>query len=262
MEKENNENEILDFNEEEFMLNDKKDEEEPIVIKQELDIEPIIESTKLNEVKATDKLVEEVQTQIEDTNGETKEKIVSEVQEEIKTVNDAEKLKPKKEKKPVSKKVFYLQLTFCIISAIFLLGCSLFYGSRLIKFYKVYNPKTEDGEKVELLGSSITTNSELSTEGEGLYRIGGSYLYKGENVDNYIKYNNNLWRIIKINGDGSIDMVMENAINVLDWNSEVTTYEDSDIRQYLNDVFLKSLNKDLLVQTTYFKDLVDRKMFV
>ena len=48
---------------------------------------------------------------------------------------------------------------------------------------------------------NIVKNKSVVYEGEGLYMTGGNYIYKGIKVDNYVKYSNMLWRIIKINTD-------------------------------------------------------------
>lgn len=235
---------VLSLEEDEFMLNDKKIEE-PVV-----QIDDIIDTPEEKDLQDGIELEKEIQKQ------QVEEENISSDKE--KTEKKAkEKRKNKKEKKVVSKKVFYTQVIFCSLSAIFILGCIIFYGTRALKYYKIYNPKTENGEAAVLLGTSISTNSSVVTEGEGLYRVSGSFLYKGKNVDNYVIYNNSLWRIMKVNSDGSLDMVNDSFVNGMDWNSEIVAYKDSDIRKYLNDEYLKTLNKDLLTTTTFCLDTVN-----
>lgn len=159
-------------------------------------------------------------------------------------------------KKRRLKKGKLFRFIFCIISLIFFLFCCIFYGIRLVKYYKIYNPKNEAGEKVELLSTYVTQKNPVVFEGDGLYRVNGIYMFKGTNVNNYITFSNMLWRIVKINGDNSIDIVLEDPINNLMWNKNLTDYTKSDVHKYLNDVFLKVLDQDKLKKTTICTDIV------
>ncbi len=270
MKRENEDIEILSFDdfEEEFMLNDgiptPDVSEEPILISDDV-LDTKEEKDIVDEVEL-DEFIKEVAKEAP-ISKKKKFKIVKKAKKEKKAEkkqdldgnDDSTETRTgrrSKEKRPVNKKVFWVQVVFCTLSIIFILGCCVYYGSRMIKFYKIYNPKTENGEQVKLLGSSITSDVALSTEGDGLYRVSGSYIYKGVDVDNYVEFGNTLWRIIKINSDGSIEMATDSYVNALDWNTTITDYANSDIRAYLNDVYLNTLNKDMLTNVTYCKDLV------
>ena len=149
------------------------------------------------------------------------------------------------------------QTIFCLISFAFIIGCCIFYGSRLIKYYKIYNPKTDSGEKVMLLSSSLIQNSPIVFEGEGLYKENGVYVYKGENVDNYIKYSNMLWRIVRTNVDGSLEIILDDYINILAWDFQGEEYINSDIHKYLNDILVKQLDTSYLSKTTICTDRME-----
>ncbi len=270
MKRENEDIEILSFDdfEDEFMLNDgiptPDVSEEPILISDDV-LDTKEEKDIVDEVEL-DELIKEVAKEAP-ISKKKKFKIIKKAEKEKKAEKkqdldgnddstETRTGKRSKEKRPVNKKVLWVQVVFCTLSIIFILGCCVYYGSRMIKFYKIYNPKTENGEQVKLLGSSITSDVALSTEGDGLYRVSGSYIYKGMDVDNYVEFGNTLWRIIKINSDGSIEMATDSYVNALDWNTTITDYANSDIRAYLNDVYLNTLNKDMLTNVTYCKDLV------
>lgn len=47
----------------------------------------------------------------------------------------------------------------------------------------------------------------LATDGNGLYKIDNEYVFRGEYPNNYVKFNSEIWRIIKINEDGSIKLM-------------------------------------------------------
>lgn len=89
-------------------------------------------------------------------------------------------------------------------------------------------------------------NSKLDEYGNGVYEMGGEYVYRGDDVNNYITFNNQTWRIIKIDSDGDIELVYSPEKNNerfawdTDYNSSVekyygvtTDYLHSDIRKTL-----------------------------
>ena len=125
------------------------------------------------------------------------------------------------------KKIFLpkIQTLFCLVSLVFILGCFIYYGNRLIKYYKIYNPKTETGEVLLNLSSKIIESEKIEEENDGLYEINGNYVYKGKNVNNYLLLDQLLFRIIRINVDKSIDLVLDEYINRIPWNETITTYD-------------------------------------
>ena len=62
--------------------------------------------------------------------------------------------KPAKKKRKLKKKLLF-QVIFCSVSIIFILGCCIFYGSRLVKYYKIYNPKDSSGKVIKLFADSL-----------------------------------------------------------------------------------------------------------
>ncbi len=159
------------------------------------------------------------------------------------------KEKVKKRKKVKIIKAPRIQTIFCIVSILFIISCFIFYGTRLVKYYKVYNPKSSTGEVLANLSSKITSESSIIFEGDGLYNSNGSYIYKGNDVKNYILVSNMLFRIMKINNDKSIDIVLDEYINKLSYNEKITSYLDSSLNKYLKDNFLNNIDKDLLIPT-------------
>lgn len=55
----------------------------------------------------------------------------------------------------------------------------------------------------------------IATTDEGMFAaqddLGTSYYYRGAVTDNYVKFANRYWRIIRINGDGSIRMIYDGS---------------------------------------------------
>lgn len=73
--------------------------------------------------------------------------------------------------------------------------------------------------KLRFLNSNIKVNSTIpdfsksTTSGEGLYKAeddyGSSYYYRGAATKNYVKFANFYWRIVRINGNGSLRLYYE-----------------------------------------------------
>ena len=162
--------------------------------------------------------------------------------------------KVKKRKRIKVIKAPRVQTFFCIISLIFVLICCGYYGTRLVKYYKIYNPKSETGETLINLSSYILSTSSIVFEDDGLYSSNGNYIYKGVNVNNYILVNNMMFRIIRINMDKSIDIVLDEYINKLSYSDSVVSYNESSIKKYLEEKFLPSIDSNVLMETSICLD--------
>ncbi len=76
---------------------------------------------------------------------------------------------------------------------------------------------------------------------DGLYKENGEYIFKGKVDNNYLEYNNLLYRVVKIYKDGSVEIVLEDGINSLYYDEENVSYIKSDIHKYLNDIYMDKL---------------------
>ena len=179
-----------------------------------------------------------------------------------KRVSEKSDIKKAATKKKTKMKFNGFELAFCAFSFLFIIGCIAIYGSRLLKYYRVYNPKSDAGQSLMLVTTAIGKNSSIVYDGDGLYMNGGDYTYKGSNVNNYLVFSNLTWRIIKTNSDGTIDLILDDYINTLPWANRPKAYIESDIHKYLNNYFVEYLNKSYLATTTICKDEVnDLKQF-
>ena len=139
---------------------------------------------------------------------------------------------------------------FILVNIIVLGFFTLFYGFRLIYFYKLENPKIKKNESIYKLA---TMKKNIVKIGDGLYKEKDGYIYKGKNVDNYVKYSGRVWRIVKTVGD-NIKLVSNDIDTSLVWGID-TDYENSLVRNYLNTTTsIKSYydtlsNKEFLIDT-------------
>lgn len=105
----------------------------------------------------------------------------------------------------------------------------------------------------------INENVNIVTSGNGLYELNNELVYRGDNVDNYIKLNNQTYRIVKfkdghpfiIHTDKSTSTEWDNRYNIeKDDTSGINNYEISRIRTYLNDLYESNAADALLSETT------------
>ena len=95
------------------------------------------------------------------------------------------------------------------------------------------------------------------SEGDGLYKDeyeSGKYTYKGANPNNYITFNNEMWRIISIGADNTIKIMRNESIENQVWDAgNSNDWETSDIKSYLNDTYLPTItvNNDKIVSHTW-----------
>lgn len=112
----------------------------------------------------------------------------------------------------------------------------------------LYIPKLECGEEytTQTLNEVVTKN--VITEGYGLYQMGDSYVYRGEEVNNYLELDKALWRIVKVNENGNFILILEtrpkesvpwdNRYNSqVGYNSGINSYSASRILESLNDYY-------------------------
>lgn len=189
---------------------------------------------------------------------------VEETKKKQKLAKAKTKEKEKKEKSKDDKSKFTpLELGFCAFSLLFLVGCCVIYGGRYVKAYKSdNNSKVEAGQSLKLLTTTITKNTSIETQNDGLYKSDNEYVYKGKDAQNYLRFSNFTWRILKVNSDGTIDIVLDDYINTLLWSVSKTSYLESDVHKYLNQYFINYLDKSYLTPTVICTDEVtDLKSF-
>lgn len=89
--------------------------------------------------------------------------------------------------------------------------------------------------------------SQVVNSGDGLYKMGNEYVYRGEVVKNYVHFANRIWRVLSIDDNGNIkllraDVTYENVwddrYNVeLEGDYGVNDYQLSRVREYLDREF-------------------------
>jgi hypothetical protein len=109
----------------------------------------------------------------------------------------------------------------------------------------------------------------LTTTKDGIYKINNEYVFRGEYPNNYIKFDKKIWRIIKINEDESIQMMLiEKKPEKTKWddryNNEFKGYSGkNDFRiSRILDYLQKSYEKNTYISETNKKILTKHKLCI
>ena len=132
----------------------------------------------------------------------------------------------------MKKKNGFLFTLFCII--LIILTTLLIFN-----LFRIYN-KTKN---INLLSEYIIKDNEITNK-NGLNKENSSYIFKGEINNNYILYNNLLWRIVKLNNDSSITLILDDYINMLPKNLIKVFFEN----------LINNLNTDYLTKNKICMD--------
>ena len=94
----------------------------------------------------------------------------------------------------------------------------------------------------DLIASAVTT-------GDGLYQDeyeAGRYIYKGANPNNYITFNNETWRILSVENDGTLKIMKKDSIGtrVFDTSDSNNWTRPATLNTYLNNDYYNSLNSE------------------
>lgn len=111
--------------------------------------------------------------------------------------------------------------------------------------YSVYLDCGEDYKSKYLYEKIIDDN--LVTSDIGLYEVGAEYIMKGEVKNNYVKYNNRLFRIIRINEDKSIRLMEEEGLSSVTWDDRYNEAER--FRNGINEYILNNQVSSRLKET-------------
>jgi len=110
--------------------------------------------------------------------------------------------------------------------------------------YYLYSPSLTCGKdyKTQLLKDKIIDTSLVNT-GVGLYESGDQYIFKGEVKDNYIKLTSDsetLYRIIRINDDGTIRVIASEGLLAQYWDDRYNTTRGNN--EGINDYIANGIN--------------------
>lgn len=107
---------------------------------------------------------------------------------------------------------------------------------------------------VELFNKVLTDNPTV-TAGDGIYTYNNNYVFRGENVNNYVQLDNSLWRIVKITPDGNVVLIHNSGLDYYQpwdnryneerlYESGINTYNVSRMKEYLEKIYTNPKEED------------------
>ncbi len=105
----------------------------------------------------------------------------------------------------------------------------------------IYSPYLDCGKdyKSTYLKDKIIEDTSV-TQGVGLYKTGNTYIMKGEVDNNYVQFAGQLFRILRINEDGTIRLFQNEGINQIVWDNRFNP--DMLYKSGINEFEYNSLN--------------------
>lgn len=121
----------------------------------------------------------------------------------------------------------------------------------------LYTPYLNCGDNYATVefANKILENEEVVTSGYGLYSTKYGHIFRGENVNNYVQLDNNLWRIVKITSNNNVVLISEEGAGYTKpwdnrynpeklYESGVNTYSNSRIKDYLDKLYNNPSEKE------------------
>lgn len=126
----------------------------------------------------------------------------------------------------------------------------------------LYNPILKcDNYNTKTLYSELTQN--VVTSDSGLYSVGNEYIFKGEYINNYVKFDGKTWRIVKIDDNGIKMYLINEKLEKTVWDDRYNLEKETDYGKNVYDtsrisVYLKEMyEKNSVVSAKLKKYLVD-----
>ena len=99
----------------------------------------------------------------------------------------------------------------------------------------------------ELKKPTTVVGEEISSTNEGLIEDkdddGATYYFRGAVDNNYVSFANLMWRIVRINGDGTVRLVLNETIDTLStYNTEETSFKETALYDSLETFYENNLS--------------------
>lgn len=113
-----------------------------------------------------------------------------------------------------------------------------------------YTPDLNCGEsyRSKTLSSAIIEDSPVTTSGYGLYKMDDNYVFRGENVDNYVLLGETIWRAVKLDVNKNVYLISEEYAGYSsswddrynaqsNYRTGVNNYSTSRIKDFLTTIY-------------------------
>ena len=142
--------------------------------------------------------------------------------------------------KKVEEKKSYINIVL-LVNIVFIVLCSVVISIGFRYKNSVASVSALEAPKAPLLYAMVNDTEDNDK----------SYVFKGDAQDNYIIFNNMVWRIVRVNSSGTITMILNDYININPW--ELTNFS---LQDYLNNVFKEELDVSKLTKNVFCNDTI------
>ena len=118
--------------------------------------------------------------------------------------------------------------------------------------------------------SDTNIGTDISTKNEGLIKgsddLGTTYYFRGDVKNNYVSFGNNIWRIIRINGDNTIRIILDGETeSISNYYKDTTDFNfiNSKIHAFLSNWLSENFGdyEKYIADTKYCSDIVHDDSF-
>lgn len=112
-------------------------------------------------------------------------------------------------------------------------------------------------------GETLISKIQNLNEENGLYKENDGYIYKGKNAKNYISFNEEIYRIIKVDDNGYIYILKNDCNNLIEKNNV-----SENLQTMYNDEYIESVKKmiqeniGLLTRNLYENSIIDGGTYI
>lgn len=128
-----------------------------------------------------------------------------------------------------------------LVNIVFIVLCSTIIGMGFKYNSNIATAAALEAEKAPLLYTMINKTE----QDDKIYK------YTGDATENYLIYNNMLWRIIRVNSSGTITLILNDYLNINPWE-----LENYSLQEYLNTEFKKELDVSKLTKNYFCNDTI------
>lgn len=153
------------------------------------------------------------------------------------------------------------EIVFNILSLVAMILIGLYFGGRSFYYYsKQNNKRGDDNFKLALL---VKNNNKVVKGEDGFHYDDDGYYFKGNVSNNYVKFSNRLFRIIRVNNDDTVKLVSDDIVSTFMYGDDYN-YQNSNLDNFLNKnenigsgIYYDTFNNlsNYLVKTDYAEDI-------
>lgn len=152
------------------------------------------------------------------------------------------------------------ELIFNIISLSLIIIIGLYFGIRSFYYYGKQNKKVDNANTT--LAEKLMNSNKLTKEKNGWHQDEDGYYFKGQVGNNYVRFANRNFRVVRVNNDNTVKLVSEDITSIFMWGDNIK-YKNSNLNNWLNKtdkkhsgVYYNTIPKvnEFLVKTKYSED--------